>query len=69
MTSTAITRTRGTTCFKGKGYGEMLRMWARTAHLRDNGNAHVGHVGNDVAVLRRDAGMLKELTQVLLSHP
>lgn len=40
----------------------------RFAHLRDNGNTHVGHVGNDVTVLRWDVSMLQELTQVLLSH-
>lgn len=54
------------------GWGVHVK-WAdevvgRFAHLRDNGNTHVGHVGNDVTVLWWDVSMLKELTQVLLSH-
>lgn len=39
-----------------------------SSYLRDNGNAHVSHIGNDVTVLWWDVGMLEELAKVFLCH-
>lgn len=36
------------------------------AHVRDDGHPEVGHVGDDLTVLRGDLGVLDQLVQVFL---
>ena len=43
-----------------------VQSWGVDTHVCDDGHPEVGHVGDDLAVLSWDLGVLDQLVQVLL---
>lgn len=52
--------------YDARGGEEERAIAQRGAHVCDNGDAQMSHVGDDLAVFRGDLSVLDQLVQVLL---